>query len=823
MMFFIRLIKKLRQNQITMTKFLAFFKKTFLEYSKYVLWLLPIAVLLRIFETSLLYYAERANSIHLLILNIKGGFYDILIFSKWALVGSTIFALFYLLHKKTAVWITRIVFALITGVSVILIIYFVIAGLPLDSSILNYSIKDIYDIAAGSGTTAWWAYLCIVLFPAIYLFISSKNLPKIKYLSVILLIVMHLGWFIPNVKRSNFIVIKDYYTIVNKEHYWFQTLLGRMKQQQITLDGITEEEVLEFQSHFPELTFVNPQYPFLHKEDTPDRLSPFFKLSNKKPHIVIIVVEGLARTFSGKNTVYPSPTPYLNQLAREGLSWENCFSTSSRTFGVLPALLGSLPSGIGGFLSYQQNAPDAHTLTGILNHNGYTTSFFYGGPPYFDGMSGFLHQNGVRNFFNSDNYKDIKERNYLGLHDEIMFKEVVKTIHFSKSKPRLDIYLTLTSHDPFDFPNEQEYIKQYSNIIKKTNYAGTFSEKNMKALCSFLYVDNAIKELIKTYSKESGFENTIFIITGDHNFDVSLGVFEVTRVPFIIWSPMLAQSGSFPAVVSHRELTPSLLALLRQPYKLGTPENVAWLNTGLDTSTQFKSNNIIPQMSGNRELVHFFYKDYFADYDVQYAITQKEGQVVFEKSGPLSKELAGFINAYKKLDRYVMDKAMLLQSEQSIGERITLLDYTDSENAKQYFNKMAKTAPAAFEEETDVYILEGEFPLNLIEKIPLSSLYKTLEVEYEFDIKVEGTNRQLRVVTQISDAKEKSKYWNQGWIVKTGDFPTDRWFHYEFHQTYKSNNYNFKTGDIFSAYIWDIEPGLKIYIRNPKVKLTVHK
>lgn len=806
-----------------MAQLVSFLKKSFLEFVKYAVPIFPIALLIRLFEALLLFYSDKTSIIHLLYLNFKGGLYDTLVFSKWAIIVFFFFAILYKWRKKVAAWAIRILFTLMLFVSVILIIYSVIAKLPLDSSVLNYSVKELYEIVSGSGTTAWWAYLCIALFPVSYLLLSSKKIPKIQYFAILFLITMMLGWCIPNVKRSSYIIVKDYYTVVNKEHYWFQTLFGKMKQYHSAPDGITEEEVLAFQSHFPELTFVNPQYPFLHEENTPDNLSPFFNLSKDKPNIVLIIVEGLARTFSGKNSEYPSPTPYLNKLAEEGLSWEHCLATSARTFGVLPALLGSLPYGTSGFLTYQKNTPEVYTLSNILSDNGYATAFFYGGQNYFDGMGDFLYRNGVKLFLNDDDYKDIEERNYLGIHDDKMFKVAYEKIKFSNNKPRLDIYLTLTSHDPFDFPNEQDYIKQYADIIKKTNTSLQFSEKNIKALSSFLYVDNAVNELIDSYSKKPGFENTIFIITGDHNYDVSLWGFSITRVPFIIWSPMLATNRSFPAVVSHRELTPSLLAMLRHNYGLRTPEKVAWLNTGLDTCSHFRSVNFIPQMSGNRTLVYFVDKNYFVDFDIQYDMLEKDGDMILCNSYPITQKMSDFINSYIKLDRYVMDKTMLLELEQPVGEKNILLDYTEYENAKIYFTEKSNTSPVVYEDTPDVYILEGEFPLNLIEKIPLFSSYIALDVEYEFDIQVEGTNRQLRVVTEISDASGKSKFWTQDWIVKTGDFPQNKWFHYEFHQTYKTKNYDFKTNDKFSVYLWDVEPGLKIFIKNAKVKVAAYK
>ena len=762
-----------------MNPFFTFIKKSFFEYSKYGLWLFPVALMIRLFEVLLLYYSDRINFYHLLYLNVQGGLYDILIFSRWALAGFLIFALLYKWRQKVASWVIRSLFALMLGFSTFLIIFFVIAGLPLDSSV--YSLKELFEIITGSGAPTGLAYLCAILFPAGYWFVSSKKLPKIQYLSIIFLIIMLFCWVVPNVKKSSFTVVKDYYTIVNKENYWLQTLFGKTKPQPITLDEINKEEVLEFQRHFPELTFVNPQYPFLHQENTPDILSPFFHPAKEKPNIVIIIVEGLARAFCGKNTEDFSPTPYINTLAEEGLSWENCFATGEKTSDVLPALLGSLPYGTSGFLSYRKNAPDAHTLTNILDDNGYAVSFFYGGKNYLDGMGDFLSKNGVVNFLTDEDFADIEEKTDLGVHDDKMFKIAAKKIDFSSKKPKLDIYLTLTSHDPFDFPNETAYMEQYSKIVAQSKYPATFSEKEMKALSSFLYVDNAVKELMDSYRKEPDFEKTIFVITGGGHYDVSLAVEEVTRVPLIIWSQMLAKNGSFPAVVSHREFTPSLLAMLRRQYGLKTPEKVTWLNSGLDTCSHFISNNNIVQQD------------------------------------------TGFVNTCKKLECYVMDRAMLLEPKQPVGKKMILLDHTEYESAKAYFTEKTRVSPVVYEETPDVYVLEGEFPLNFIEKGLLLSSYNALYVEYEFDIKVKETNRQLRMITQISNATGLQKYWSEDWIIKTGDFPANQWIHYEFHQTYSAKNYDFKTNDLFSVYLWDVEPGFKIYIKNPKVKLTTYK
>ncbi len=99
------------------------------------------------------------------------------------------------------------------------------------------------------------------------------------------------------------------------------------------------------------------QYPFLHTDETPDVLSPFFTTASTPPNVVIILVEGLGRAFTGPNAYLGSFTPFVDSLAQQSLYWENFLSEGGRTFAVLPSILGSLPFGQQGFADLGK--PDA--------------------------------------------------------------------------------------------------------------------------------------------------------------------------------------------------------------------------------------------------------------------------------------------------------------------------------------------------------------------------------------------------------------------------------------------------------------------------------
>src|ERR1022692_4715500 len=115
-------------------------------------------------------------------------------------------------------------------------------------------------------------------------------------------------------------------------------------------------------------TFPNIDYPFLHKDNTPNTLKPFFLAGDgsQKPDIVVIIIESMGKAYSGKDAYLGSFTPFLDSLADHSLYWENCLSGGGRTFAALPSIFGSLPFLEHGYLEAGEKAPLATSLIKIL-------------------------------------------------------------------------------------------------------------------------------------------------------------------------------------------------------------------------------------------------------------------------------------------------------------------------------------------------------------------------------------------------------------------------------------------------------------------------
>lgn len=636
---------------------------------------------IRLCETAFSTYYTGEFTKHLTS-NVKGFFFDICYLLIFTIIA------FPRRDKKKPADLFRWTMAAIITVSMLLVGFFAQSGFPLDRLIFVYTFDEIVETLTASNSTTWWIYACILAIPAAYLALSKRQYKTGLATKAVVASLLLSGLIVRISAYDNSAKNRNFAEESNKIGFFLRssaTLLnGEMAENELNVG-----QVNEFQSLFPHHQFISERTPFLHKDNSENTLAPFFDLGDKKPNIVIVCVEGLGRENSGTNSKYASATPFLDSLAKESLSWQNCLSTSQRTVSALPSILGALPFGTYGFMAMKSDAPEFHSLPRILEKNGYKFSFYYGGWGDFDDMGTFITLNNGSQYFEKKFDKSVP-RNDWGLYDKFVFEEAVKRIDFSDSSPRLDFYLTLTSHTPWDYPDKDSYIERYKETCKAQ---GKPENTEYAAAASYLYVDEAIRQLIDRYSEKPGFDNTIFIITGDHNFKDYTFILERYHVPLIIWSPMLKTSKDIKAVVSHRDITPALLALLKGKYDITSPQNVTWLNVGLDTAENFRSLLFSPQIDLSRELKLLVTNEYYIYGDEVYRFNFDNGAIGLTPidNTALCDSLRHLQKLYRGLDYFVckndalINKYMIRNVEQIAN--INMSDETDSTTVRgEYTN-----------------------------------------------------------------------------------------------------------------------------------------
>lgn len=413
-------------------------------------------------------------------------------------------------------------------------------------------------------------------------------------------------------------------------------------------------------------------YPLIRKFSSQnDVLGQYLTLNTKKPNIVLIVVEGLGRDFSGEDAEYPGFTPFLDSLAQKSLFWTNFVSNAGRSFGAIPSILGSVPFGNSGFLELNK-LPSHISLIPLLKNYNYKTSYFEGGDAQFDQKLNYLTNEGMENIIDQNSYgssylKTPPENGFSwGYPDKEIFKKMLSELN-SDEKPRFDLIMTITNHEPFAFKESESYLARVKVMAGKSD----LSDKQKEAVDTYknifstlLYTDDAIKDFINQYKNNPDYENTIFIITGDHRL-VPIPQTDIIckyHVPLIIYSPMLKKAEKFKGICSHMDIMPSIIALLNNKYNEQNIEKVPWIGTGLSNATNFINNHDIPLTKYKGAFKDYISGDLFLSDDVLYKIDEK-----FRLEPDYSSQNQALINKkfleHQKINTYVTQNNRIIPPE----------------------------------------------------------------------------------------------------------------------------------------------------------------
>jgi phosphoglycerol transferase MdoB-like AlkP superfamily enzyme len=552
-------------------------------------------LVLTLFQYGVLYYKGVLDSIFSISL-LKAIVHHIGFTSITGIVMVFPFNFWENLRSKYGFNIVFVLLSFILIIEAMLTGYYCTTLVPLGSDLLGYSYSDMKITIANSGGFMLSVYLFIGILILISLFlglyrVTSKVYHRISrmYPFTIILFSLFVASLFTDGKPIN----------QNKTQYLVVNLYNSSTED----NSYTSTE----------------EYPLVKKPNIENVLGEYFALNEQKPNIVFIMVEGLGRDFVGEGAEYGGFTPYLDSLTTKSLYWENFLSNTGRTFGVLPSLLGSLPFGKSGFMELEE-FPNKLTLFSVLKNNGYHTSFYQGTNSSFDKVDRFLNSESIDFVLDKSgfgvNYQQQAEDaagSSWGYPDKELFKKSI-SLPREENQPRLEVYMTISTHEPFIPPSQEYYEREVETILSKGNFdsrAKKVIEKNDNVFATLLYTDEAIKWFMQAYKSQPNYENTIFIITGDHRLIPIPQRNNISRfhVPLIMYSPMLKATRKMSSVSSHFDVTPSILALLENQYELKMPKKVAWMGGALDMQTAFRSTKNIPLMRNKNELKEYISKE----------------------------------------------------------------------------------------------------------------------------------------------------------------------------------------------------------------------
>ena len=523
----------------------------------------------------------------------------VLCFSSWILFGTL--SLFF---RKKANWFAAFIAFHILFLNIVLDQYFLVSREPLDEAVFLFTWKEIWMIAGieqrlNAPTIA--ALVGVFSLFCVFAFWMGKLKSKLNRRWMNVLITLGLVSLIsfPFICYEN----EDNQALEalrNNRLVFFTTksasyLLAPKKQFEEIYQVDFKELEPAFYGRQRQNTSLFPMWKAVNEKSA---LAPFFKKTSdgKPPHIVVIICESMSSDMYGERGKRTGIImPFMDSLSKQSLYFPNTFSTSQRTHNVLPAVLCSVPNVVDGIAFQQIQYPNHWSLMSLLKKD-YYSRFYCGVPLEYLSMRGFMNYHNVDylvDHWSEEQIQHSKEVNSpWGFPDEDLFKQAFeddKTQNLSQ-KRRLDIFLTISSHDPFIYPEKEKYtasVIQSADSIK--------DEKERKLIISqaggfgaFRYVDDQLRAFFEVWKTKADYENTIFIITGDHGTELyNANPMAKYNVPLVIYSPLLKKPYHSKAVVSHTDITPSLLNLLQTKYKVALPDSTPFVGKELVFSDQF--------------------------------------------------------------------------------------------------------------------------------------------------------------------------------------------------------------------------------------------
>lgn len=520
-----------------------------------------------------------------------------------------------LFSKKTAQWTASVLFGLLLLSEVGLLVYHSSTGLLMGKELIVRPLWETIQTVK-SFANVFMIVAVIVLwigFAVLLKWVSNKKQNNVIAIIMTVLVLISTPLF--------FILEPNHdETTVNKTWYFVRACLKRSTfDEGFSKNAYDEDTVDKYLKLFTGRRVIDRQYPLERNDDIKNVLGSYFKTSDKKPNVVIIIVESLGADIFGVNDCGFCYTPFLDSLSEHSLLWTNCLATTPRSFGAVPAVTGSVPHGLKGFQF--GDIPEHNSIISILKNNGYKTNAFYAGNFSFDRIYDYLVEQKIDYMspfyaeYHSDDPKT-REGTYWGYHDAQMFAKSLEIIgKEDENKPSLDIFITISQHEDLmlkDKTLEQRFYDEAKAILDAQSKRCQALKGAVGKLAATLYTDDAIRKFINAYNNDENHENTIFVITGDHSMNFNgTNPLDAFHVPLIVWSPLLERPDRFEALVSHNDIAPSLTALLRENFGLKTPKTVHWVSDGLDTSHEFRSEVRTYFLRYSREVYDFIYDNYY--------------------------------------------------------------------------------------------------------------------------------------------------------------------------------------------------------------------
>ena len=301
------------------------------------------------------------------------------------------------------------------------------------------------------------------------------------------------------------------------------------------------------------------------------RVTPVDSLA-QKPNVVLVICESFS---AYKSSIFGNPlntTPYFDQMCRQGIFFDRCFTPTYGTARGVWAVLTGIPDvEIANTASRNPAAVDQHCI--INDYRGYEKFYFIGGSASWANIRGLLTNNiaGLQ-LYEEEDFKATRV-DVWGVSDKNLLLEANKVLA-TRTSPFFAVIQTADNHRPYTIPAED------ADEFKRVNYPKDsvlkYGFESNEEVNAFRYTDFCFQKFMEAASREKYFPNTMFVFIGDHGIPGNAGALfpaawtekrlTSEHVPLLFYAPQLLQPARISTPASQIDVLPIAAGLCKIPY-----------------------------------------------------------------------------------------------------------------------------------------------------------------------------------------------------------------------------------------------------------------
>lgn len=229
--------------------------------------------------------------------------------------------------------------------------------------------------------------------------------------------------------------------------------------------------------------------------------STAFVLSNPKPNIVLIILEGWSAELSDSLGGDAGITPYFSEMAKDGLLFSQMYNSGTRSQQGISAILSGYPSFPHSVITqHPDKYPRIPSLVKTLDSVGYASSFCFGGALNYGNLRSYITSCGFERITEQRDLPSSLPSGKLGIHDEYMLPAFLGEID-QMSPPFLSAIFTISTHSPYD-----QQMPDLFNYAYESDYINAAH-----------YSDQCLEVFFTKARSRPWYPNTLFILISDHS------------------------------------------------------------------------------------------------------------------------------------------------------------------------------------------------------------------------------------------------------------------------------------------------------------------